>query len=58
MRKVGKVSYDPKNIIGTGGFANVYEGLFEDVKRVAVKRFEKKTAKTTSLPSNEKLNCC
>lgn len=41
MRKVGKVSYDPKNIIGTGGFANVYEGLFEDVKRVAVKRFEK-----------------
>lgn len=41
MRKIGKMSYDPKNIIGAGGFANVYEGLFEDVKRVAVKRFQK-----------------
>jgi len=39
MKNVGnKVSYDPNQIIGNGSYAIVYEGLYENTKKVAVKR--------------------
>ena len=39
MKKLGKkVSYDPNRIIGNGSYAIVYEGLYENTKKVAVKR--------------------
>ncbi len=41
IEEIGKLSFDREQIIGEGGFGKVYEGLFEDVKRVAVKRFQK-----------------
>ncbi len=42
MIKVGKkLSYDRKKKLGEGGFAIVYEGLFQDSKKVAVKRIQK-----------------
>lgn len=42
MEKVGdKISYDRSKKLGEGGFAIVYEGLFEGSKKVAVKRILK-----------------
>jgi len=42
MEKIGeKISYDRSKKLGEGGFAIVYEGLFEDSKKVAVKRILK-----------------
>jgi len=38
---IGKLSYDPKKLIGRGAFSNVYHGLFEGKTRVAVKRIPK-----------------
>ena len=41
MKKVGeKISYDTSKKLGEGGFAIVYEGLFEGSKKVAVKRIQ------------------
>ncbi len=42
MPTIGKVSYDNEKLIGRGCFPNiVFEGLFEDLKKVAVKRLIK-----------------
>lgn len=44
MEKVGlskKISYDRTKKLGEGGYAIVYEGLFEGLKKVAVKRILK-----------------
>ncbi len=41
MSTIGKVSYDREKMIGRGCFASVYEGLFEGLKKVAVKRLLK-----------------
>ena len=39
MTKLGKkVRYDPSRIVGNGSYASVYEGLYENTKKVVVKR--------------------
>jgi len=35
-----KLKYNKKKILGKGGFATVFEGLFEGSKPVAIKRFQ------------------
>ena len=38
---VGKLSFSPKDIIGSGGYGNVFKGQFERTVDVAVKRILK-----------------
>ncbi len=57
MEKVGeKLSYDSNKELGRGGFAIVYEGLFEGSKKVAVKRIQQAHVNLSSLSQNEPEN--
>ena len=57
MEKVGeKISYDSTNKLGEGGFAIVYEGLFEGSKKVAVKRIQQAHVNHPSISANEQEN--
>jgi len=38
--KIGELSYHPKDVIGRGGFANVYSGRYSS-RPVAIKRLER-----------------
>ncbi len=39
--KIVELSYNPKDIIGRGGFANVYRGLHHSSRPVAIKRVQR-----------------
>ncbi len=41
MLSVGKLTYSRENVIGRGAFGTVFQGLFEGIIPVAVKRIQK-----------------
>jgi len=52
--QIGELSYDPKDLIGRGGFANFYSGRYSS-RPVAIKRLERIYDKERSAIQNREV---